>query len=211
MAFWPRRPRFDPHKSHLFFTFFSTLIKKNTIFLLYYTLRSYQTHKIRVSRFFTDWLTVKTYFHNLVTNSWIDGPDMLHKRSLHACQKMGSMLIVAGGGRGSETQFVEYLDYQNLEIGWRMMAPLPLESPLMIPALDEKSLFLLSQSFRNGFHEAIYQLKCDSNVMSNCAWIPLYKKKDLKGDDFISYEPLDQISDFSAFAITDEMARGFCN
>ena len=101
--------------------------------------------------------STKTYFHNLVTNTWIDGPDMLHRRASHACQKMGSMFIVAGG-RGSETKSVEYLDSQNLEIGWRMMAPLPLESPLMIPALDEKSLLLLSQSFRNGFHEAIYQL-----------------------------------------------------
>ena len=60
---------------------------------------------------------------------------------------------------------------------------------------------------KSGFHETIYQLKCD-NCDPNCAWIPLDKK--LKKDNFIS-NTRPSTSAISAFAITEEMAREFCN
>ena len=143
-------------------------------------------------------LARKTYFLDVLTGDWTDGPDMIQARSGHGCalfeEDGKKYVMVVGGVDVSDDEYpylssTEYFDFEDME--WKDDASLP------VALADPEVVSLGNRLVVIGGHQAppynaldIYEYNCNVDY---CGWVTLDVKLTEQRNDLVAMPIPDEL------------------
>ena len=131
----------------------------------------------------------RTYFLDVPSGKWTQGPALLIPRAFHSCglfEFKDQKFVLAIGGETADgyLKSVEYFDLQAMD-EWRQDVPLPvaLFDPVVV-SLGTRIVVIGGFTDDNQSSEILYEFVCPT--LETCEWIPLKKQLEESRLNFVA-------------------------